>query len=100
MVTIEQEAFLVFPTSNEHKKELEFFLTSLLSEIFSVEYFIEVYQNQFNKVLKSLLRQLISLKNFSIDNMEIFTIYDLYQGLESDSAQKPVKLVFFPVAEV
>jgi hypothetical protein len=31
LVTIEQESFLVFPTSNEHKKELEFFLTSLLS---------------------------------------------------------------------
>jgi hypothetical protein len=51
-------------------------------------------------VLKSLLRQLISLKNFSVDKMEIFTIYDLYKGLESDSTQKPVKLVFFPVAEV
>jgi hypothetical protein len=84
MVTVEQESFLVFPTSNEHKKELEFFLTSLLSEIFSVEYFFEVYQNQFIKVLKSLLRQLIALKNFDVSKMEIFTIYDLYRGLESN----------------
>lgn len=100
MVTVEQESFLVFPTSNEHKKELEFFLTSLLSEIFSVEYFFEVYQNQFIKVLKALLRQLISLKNFDVKKMEVFTIYDLYRGLESDHQKFPIKLVFFPVAEV
>lgn len=100
MVIVEQEAFLVFPTSNEHKKELEFFLTSLLSEIFSVEYFFEIYLNQFIKVLKSLLRQLISLKNFKTEKMEVFTIYDLYRGLESNHTSKPIKLVFFPVAEV
>jgi uridine kinase len=38
-VSVEQESFLVFPTENEHKRELEFFLTSLLSEIFTVDYF-------------------------------------------------------------
>ncbi|XP_031472708.1 uncharacterized protein LOC116245181 [Nymphaea colorata] len=100
MVSVEQESFLVFPTSNEHKKELEFFLTSLLSEIFSVEYFFEVYQNQFIKVLKALLRQLISLKNFDAKKMEVFSVYDLYRGLESDHQKYPIKLVFFPVAEV
>lgn len=39
VVMLEQESFLVFPTSTEHRKELEFFLTTLLSEIFSVEYY-------------------------------------------------------------
>jgi hypothetical protein len=69
MVTLEQESFLVFPTSNEHKKELEFFLNTLLSEIFSFDYFYEVYMNQFIKVLKALFKQLINLKNFKIEQM-------------------------------
>lgn len=65
-----------------------------------MEYFFEVYLNQFIKVLKSLLRQLISLKNFKTEKMEVFTIYDLHRGLVSNHTAKPIKLVFFPVAEV
>lgn len=68
-VSVEQEAFLVFPTSNEHRKELEFFLTCLLSEIFSVEYFHEIYIHQFLKILKVLLGQLMALKSFKPSNM-------------------------------
>jgi hypothetical protein len=74
-VTMQQESFLVFPTSNEHRKELEFFLTSLLSEIFSVEYFHEVYIHQFIKILNALMSQLIALKNFKKEEMEVFSVY-------------------------
>ena len=100
MVSLEQESFLVFPTSSEHKKELEFFLNTLLAEIFSVEYFYEVYMNQFIKVLKSLLKQLISLKNFKSEQMEIFTVYNMRSGLREDCTKYPIKLIFFPVAEL
>lgn len=98
MVTLEQESFLVFPTSSEHRKELEFFLTTLLSEIFSVDYFTEVYLNQFVKVLKSLLRQLIVLKGFQPSRMEVVSVFNLHQALANTT--KPIKLLFFPVAEV
>jgi hypothetical protein len=97
MVTMEQESFLVFPTSSEHRKELEFFLNSLLAEIFSVEYFEEVYLNQFLKVLKSLLKQLIALKGFNRSGMQIFSVDDLKAGL--NGSKHPTKLVFLPVAE-
>lgn len=99
-VGLEQESFLVFPTSNEHRRELEFFLNSLLSEIFSVEYFEEVYMNQFVKVLRHLFRQLISFKNFNQSDMEILPVYHLKDVLRMPQDDKPIKVVLFPVAEL
>lgn len=98
-VSVEEESFLVFPTSNEHKKELEFFLTSLLSEIFSREYFHEIYIHQFLKILKALLSQLMALKNFKPGEMEILSIYNIEEILREDCSPHRVKVVFFPVAE-
>jgi len=54
--------------------------------------------NQFIKVLKSLFKQLINLKNFKIEQMEIFSVYNIRQGLKSDSKTLPIKVIFFPVA--
>ncbi len=99
-VSVEQESFLVFPTENEHKRELEFFLTSLLSEIFTVDYFHEIYMNQFIKILKTLLRQLISLKSFKPTQMEVLSVYNLQEILKLECNKYPVKVIFFPVAEL
>lgn len=38
--------------------------------------------NQFIKILKALLKQLISLKNFNTSQMQIFSVYNLREGLK------------------
>lgn len=53
-----QDSFMIFPTSDEHRRELDFFMNSLLSEAFSEDYFEEVYIYQFMKIVRALLRQL------------------------------------------
>lgn len=58
-----------------------------------------MYLNQFVKVIKSLLRQLIALKGFDRSRMQIFSVNDLKEGLGSDSSKHPIKLVFLPMAE-
>lgn len=57
-IELQRESFLIFPTSDEHRRELDFFLNSLMSSAFTQEYFEEVYIYQFMKVIRSLLRQL------------------------------------------
>ena len=45
--------------------------------MFSLEYFNEIYEFQFMKVLKALLVQLMELKKFKNDQIEIFDISNL-----------------------
>ena len=75
-----KSSFLVFPSSEEHKKELDFFLNCLMSEAFSQEFFEEIYIYQFMKIVRSLLRQIIDLKNFKKSEIELVSGYDLISG--------------------
>jgi SepF-like predicted cell division protein (DUF552 family) len=56
--------------------------------------------NQFIKILKALMKQLISLKNFKHENMQIFSVYDLKKGLKEANNNYSIKVIFFPVAEL
>jgi hypothetical protein len=56
--------------------------------------------NQFVKTLKALLRQLIALKSFKSENMEILSVYNIQEVLRSNCNKYPVKVIFFPVAEL
>lgn len=74
-------------------------MTSLLSEIFTKDYFHEIYIHQFLKILKTLLTQLMVLKNFKNNEMEIFSIYNIQEILRDKCSKYPIKVIFFPVAE-
>ena len=74
-------------------------MNCLLSQIFSVQYFNQIYTHQFLKILKVLLSQLIELKKLKSQKMEIFSIYRIKQILSHNNCeQHPIKVVFFPVA--
>jgi hypothetical protein len=51
----------MFPTSYEHRKELNFFINLLLFELFTKEYFEEVYVYQFMKTIRTLLKDVFKL---------------------------------------
>ena len=57
-----------------------------------------MYLNQFLKVLKSLLKQLIALKGFDRSHMQISSADNLKEGL--NGSKHSIKLVFLPVAEM
>lgn len=97
-IALFQESFLVFPTSEEHKKELEFFMNRLISETFSYEYYEEIYICQFIKIQKSLLNQLVQLKGYKTKNMEVFSEHNIKEIASYDLFSKPIKVIFFPVA--
>ena len=65
-----------------------------------MEYFHEVYINQFIKVLRHLFRQLINFKGFSSSSMEILSIYNTQEILRIHSNEYPIKVILFPVAEL
>lgn len=56
--------------------------------------------NQFVKTLKALLRQLIAFKNLKSDSMEVLSVYNIEEVLSTDCQKYPVKVIFFPMAEV
>ena len=67
--------------------------------MFSVEYFHEIYMNQFLKILKAQLKQLMALKNFKSKDMEVFSVYNMKEIIKLNDGPS-VKVVFLPVAEV
>jgi hypothetical protein len=87
---------LIFPTSDEHRRELDFFFNTLMSEAFTQDYFEEVYVYQFMKIIKSLLKQLFELKNLKTQNMELISIFEVRERLKKDS-KKPIKVIFVPI---
>lgn len=89
---------MVFPTNEEHRKELEFFMNRLISETFSYEYYEEIYICQFIKILKSLLNQLIQLKEYKRNQIEVFSEHNIDEIQKYSLFDKPVKVIYFPVA--
>ena len=87
---------MIFPTSDEHRRELDFFFNTLMSEAFTQDYFEEVYVYQFMKIIKSLLKQLFELKNLKTQNMELISIFEVRERLKKDS-KKPIKVIFVPI---
>lgn len=73
-------------------------MNRLVSEVFAYEYYEEVYICQFIKIQKALLNQLIQLKGIDIKDIEIFSEHNIDAILQYDLMEKPVKVIFFPVA--
>jgi hypothetical protein len=50
---------MIFPTTSEHKKELDLFMQHMLNEAFSVSYYKNVMINQYLRILCSLMRKIM-----------------------------------------
>lgn len=50
-------------------------------------------------MLKTLLSQLMALKNFKSEDMEILSIYNFQEVLRQNCSKHSIKVIFFPVAE-
>lgn len=90
-----QESFLIFPTSDEHRREIDFFMSSLMSEAFTQDYFEEVYIYQFMKIVRALLRQLFELKSYKPEDVELISHFEVREKLSRPSNKK-IKIIFIP----
>lgn len=90
-----EESFLIFPTSDEHRRELEFFMNTLMSEAFTQDYFEEIYIYQFMKIVRALLRQLMELKSYKSSDVELISYFEVREKLYRKSDKK-IKIVFIP----
>jgi hypothetical protein len=88
----------VFACTEEHKKELDLFIGMLISESFSLEYFEDIYLNQFVRVLCHFLKRVISsFWHKSFGGLEIVSscIIDT-NAVETLDEKRPFKVLFIP----
>lgn len=57
-----------------------------------------MYLCQFVKVAKSLFNQLIQLKGFKLDEIEVMSRHNISEIRKYKIAKKSIKLIYFPVA--